>query len=409
MRLKLCRTLPIPVAHAARAFHDPPARHIVAPALPSHPLRGYAVRVMVTKAAHDSLARLRGELANLGRHWDLSAASDTKAALAGMEETRVDVLVARLGLSDPDGIQLLRLVRLQHPEVIRLALTDEGDRATAIRAMDVAHQCVSNPCDPPRLIETIERTVAVRHLLDSPQLRRIIGQVDRLPSAPRMYMQLRSILGDSECDTRSVCDLLDQDPALTGKVLQVANSALFSGGAAIHSVQQALMRIGLETLRIVVLTNEVFDAHRSGALAALRKRAMKASQLAARMAPPHERELARTAALLAEVGMLVPGVEALCAAEAGRSDSPPSPVEVGAYLLGLWNLPLGIVEAVAHHRQPLRVSQTHFGVLGIVHVATALSRGEAPDADYVSAMGMTDRVALWTRRAADLDDVEDEA
>lgn len=366
------------------------------------------MRVMLVAEACGSLAQLQNELHAAGRHWELLGAADTKSALARLEQGAVDVVIASLGLPGSDGMQLLRLMRMRYPDVIRLALTDSGDRQAAVRAMDVAHQCVAQPCQPLQVADVVERAVALRHLLHSAELRRIIGQVERLPSAPRMYMQLRGILGDGECDARSVCELLDQDPGLTAKVLQMANSALFSGGAAIHSVQQALMRIGLDALRIVVLTNEVFDAHRGPALADLRRRAVMASHLAARMAEPHEREQARTAALLAEVGLLVPAVEALCAAEAGRSACAPTPTEVGAYLLGLWGLPLGIVEAVAHHRQPMRVAQSHFGVLGIVHVAAALSRGEAPDADYVTMMGVTERVAVWTRRARDLSNVEDD-
>ncbi len=365
------------------------------------------MRVMLVDTACPSLENVRQQLADSGRSWELVHARDNRDALA-QAERGMDAIVADLGSPAAASLELLRMMRLRHPEVIRLALTDIEHREMAVRAMDIAHQCMERPCDTLLMSEAIERAVALRHLLDSRELRRVIGQVERLPSAPRMYMRLRGVLGDSECGARSVCELLDQDPALTAKVLQMANSALFSGGAQLHSVHQALMRIGMDTLRIAVLANEVFDAHHGPKLAVLRRRAVRAAQLAAGMAPPRERDLARTAALLAEVGLLVPGVEALCAAEVGRSTSPPTPTHVGAYLLGLWGLPSSMVEAVAHHRQPSRVAQTHFGVLGIVHVATALARGEAPDADYVTTMGLSDRVATWTRRAADLGDLEED-
>lgn len=367
------------------------------------------MRVMFVDSVGASIENVHQQLAESGRSWDLVHAHDTRDALAQADKAGMDAIIADLGPPASPGLELLRAMRMRHPEVIRLALADVEQRDLAVRAMDVAHQCLVRPCDPLFMRETVERAVALRDLLGSRELQRVIGKVDRLPSAPRMYMQLRGILGDAECAARSVCELLAQDPALSTKVLQMANSALFSGGAKLHSVHQALMRIGMDALRIAVLANEVFDAHHGPALAVLRRRAVKASQLAYRIAEPHVRELARTAALLAEVGLLVPGVDALCAAQAGRSEAPPTPTLVGAYLLGLWGLPNCVVEAVAHHRQPSQVPQSHFGVLGIVHVATFLARGEALDGDYLASMGVTERVAGWKRRADDMGDADDDA
>ena len=49
-----------------------------------------------------------------------------------------------------------------------------------------------------------------------------------------------------------------------------------------------------------------------------------------------------------------------------------SHAEVGAYLLGLWGLPYPVIEAVAHHHHPQRVSQTTFDVLAALATADAL-------------------------------------
>jgi len=46
--------------------------------------------------------------------------------------------------------------------------------------------------------------------------------------------------------------------------------------------------------------------------------------------------------------------------------------EVGAYLLGLWGLPLDLIEAVAYHHAPSRVQHAHTSVLAAVHVADAV-------------------------------------
>jgi HD-like signal output (HDOD) protein len=69
--------------------------------------------------------------------------------------------------------------------------------------------------------------------------------------------------------------------------------------------------------------------------------------------------------------------------EAARSGKPLATVEeeqmgvthaeLGGYLLGLWGLPLPIVEAVAFHHRPDRVVPTNIDLLGVVHVADYLA------------------------------------
>jgi HD-like signal output (HDOD) protein len=54
-----------------------------------------------------------------------------------------------------------------------------------------------------------------------------------------------------------------------------------------------------------------------------------------------------------------------------------SHAEIGAYLLGIWGLPYPVVEAVAHHHQPERVTQTEFDVLSALVIGHALVADDA--------------------------------
>jgi HD-like signal output (HDOD) protein len=85
--------------------------------------------------------------------------------------------------------------------------------------------------------------------------------------------------------------------------------------------------------------------------------------------------------------------------------------EVGAYLLGLWGLPVAVVEAINFHHYPARSASRTFCPLTAVHVANVLVQETAPrhegmvpsqlDLDYLGALGLGDRVENW--RAALLD------
>ena len=82
-------------------------------------------------------------------------------------------------------------------------------------------------------------------------------------------------------------------------------------------------------------------------------------------------------------------------------DTGPHYAEAGAYLLGLWGLPMPIVEAVAHHHRPARVRMSGFWVPGAVHVASALVSGAPVDEDYLRAVCQIDNLPRWREMAAD--------
>jgi HD-like signal output (HDOD) protein len=84
--------------------------------------------------------------------------------------------------------------------------------------------------------------------------------------------------------------------------------------------------------------------------------------------------------------------------------------EVGGYLLGLWGLPVPVVEAIALHHQPGESPHLAFSPLTAVHAANALvnsrqvqgaaSLGEELDLNYLGKLGLDNRLEHW-RAAAD--------
>src|SRR5439155_326502 len=100
--------------------------------------------------------------------------------------------------------------------------------------------------------------------------------------------------------------------------------------------------------------------------------------------------------------------KAIAAWEAERALLNTTHAEVGAYLLGLWGLPDGIVEALAYHHNQRLCPHNAFTPLTAVHVANALihemdvvdggSRTEPIDLDYLVQIGLDDRLAVWRER-----------
>jgi HD-like signal output (HDOD) protein len=61
--------------------------------------------------------------------------------------------------------------------------------------------------------------------------------------------------------------------------------------------------------------------------------------------------------------------------------------EIGAYLLGLWGLPIQLVRAVADHHAPERDAADHVGLTQLVWLASCIVDGDEPAPDLLSRFG----------------------
>ncbi|MCK6545251.1 HDOD domain-containing protein [Myxococcota bacterium] len=75
----------------------------------------------------------------------------------------------------------------------------------------------------------------------------------RPPVLPKVAMECLTLSRQPDVTFDRVAKLLQQDAMLTGQVLKVAQSPVFAGHAKVTTLQQAFMRIGLETLSQLVL------------------------------------------------------------------------------------------------------------------------------------------------------------
>jgi hypothetical protein len=79
--------------------------------------------------------------------------------------------------------------------------------------------------------------------------------------------------------------------------------------------------------------------------------------------------------------------------------------EIGAYLLGLWGMPLNVLQAAALHHEPWRSADRTFSPLTAVHVANVLEHEASPDElcmippkldeAYIAGLHLAHRVESW--------------
>lgn len=347
---------------------------------------------------------LRQTLADFELDWQVEHAATPSAYVAAGAESAVDALVSVLPADDAERLALAEL-RAAHPGAVRILLLEPGQGGDTLRFLDRAHRVLRCPMDPIEVIEALESVTELREVLADPALKQAIGRIESLPAPPRLYLELVRVMRDPDVTMATIAELLGRDPAIAARVLRLCNSAYFSAGREVSDIRAAATRLGLQTLRQVVLASEALahDELDEAEREAMQARALRVSQLAGRLLGGPSAELAATAGLLAEVGRLLPVANddagADSEAEGGAEVADQKHAAAGAYLLGLWGLPDPIVEAVAFQYGPRHTRTGGFWVAGAVHVASALVNGTEVDTEYLRSVGQLGKLPQWQELA----------
>jgi HD-like signal output (HDOD) protein/GGDEF domain-containing protein len=82
---------------------------------------------------------------------------------------------------------------------------------------------------------------------------RIVARTRRLYSLPAVASRVLELTSSDQIDPRAIKDCIEKDPALTAKILRVANSSLFGFRSEVSNLNQAIGLLGGRTLKMLVL------------------------------------------------------------------------------------------------------------------------------------------------------------
>jgi HD-like signal output (HDOD) protein len=242
-------------------------------------------------------------------------------------------------------------------------------------------------------------------------------------------MQVVEAASRPEASLEDIGAIVGRDMGMTAQILKLTNSAFFGLCRQLASAHEAVAYLGLDTIKSLVLSIHAFSQFEkadAGALKieALWNHSMDVGSSAKRISKLESQdnklaEGAFTAGMLHDVGKLVLAVnlpgeykEATRLWESGVELVQAEHLlfganhaDVGGYLIGLWGLPVPVVEAVALHHSPSRATQPAFSPLASVHAANALNYelsacaygAPAPqlDTDYLGRVGVSSRLPAW--------------
>ncbi len=368
----------------------------------------------------------------MAAEWEMAFAASGAQALALLEARPFDVVVADMCMPRMSGAQLLNEVMRRHPQTVRIIVSSVVDQELVLKNLGVIHQLLDKPWDLLRLKAMLARVGRLRQRLSDERLRSLVAQMQTFPAVPRVYLRLLEVLQDPGAPITALGAIVAQDPGLTAKLLQLVNSAFFGYARHPETVGEAVQFLGVGVIRSLALGIHVFAAFdrtqvREFPVERIWEHSLQTAELARQVVALEHGdatlgEQAFTAGLLHDAGKLIlianaPADYRLVTDLARARQCPVlaaereafgcTHAEVGAYLLGLWGLPLPLVEAVALHHCPDETPDAAFGPLTAVHVANELChQAEAGDGTgagfeegYLERLGLSERRAAWGQLA----------
>ena len=385
---------------------------------------------MVLRGLQRTLRKMRSE-------WDMVFASSGKEALEILDQHPIDVIVSDLKMPEMDGTRLLTEVKVRFPQVVRIILSGHLEHEMTLQSVQYAHQSLSKPCDAEILKQTLAKLFALRDILADEALKKIVSQIESLPSLPSIYSEIIDEMQSEDPSIKKVGEIISRDPSMTAKILQVVNSVFFGLSRKITSPQEAVVLLGLETIKALVLSVKIFAEfsqkkfswfnidqlfNHSMSVSTYAKAIIKNEKLGSDLI-----NYSLMAGLLHDLGKLIlatnfqePYKEVL--SRARKSDRHlweleydafgTSHAELGAYLMGLWNLEAPIIEAIAFHHCPANSMSQNMGLLTAVHIGNAIEHNGQPsnngnsdltyDEQYLDNLGLAGRIPEWRQVCSEL-------
>ncbi|RTE66285.1 HDOD domain-containing protein [Amphritea opalescens] len=353
-------------------------------------------------------------------------------AMEMLDKQHYQVMVIQLGVGDFElRYHWLRQVVAKHPGVIRIMLNDGLQPYQVAKASELCHRSLLMTAGVTELFNEVSESFHLIQSSNKPVVREYVGAIERLPSLPGVYVALNDALASDMSEAADIAAIIERDPAMSAKILQLVNSAFFALSRKVFKIKDAVVMLGVRQIRDLFLVSRLFEhfpqtqSWSAFSFENLFDRSMVVGRFARAICREQRvgadiADKAFLAALLQDIGMLVIATReaehyAEVLREAALLNQPLYAVEklrlgvthmeVGAYMLGLWNLPPEIVEAVLYHSFPNATTSEKFTPLTAVHLADSILPDVVNINDcricsqvsmkYLTRLGLQNKLPLW--------------
>lgn len=223
----------------------------------------------------------------------------------------------------------------------------------------------------------------------------VLGIVE-LASPPEIYTRVSKLVDQDHAPADVIAQTVQQDPALTARLLHLVNSAFYGFPAQISTVSRAITLVGTRELKELVLATSVLEMFRGipNDLVDMHifwRNSIRCAALCRVFASFHRTPLVDsifTAGMLHDIGHLIiyskmPELARKALLEQRYQEQEIDAIErtlwgfdyaqVGGELAKRWNLPLFLQESIGMHTEPGNVIE-HGVAVAIVNISSRIAR-----------------------------------
>lgn len=227
--------------------------------------------------------------------------------------------------------------------------------------------------------------------VDKNIIRKRVEALTSVPTMPGVFEKISKMIEGSESAAADIAGVISSDQALSAKVLRLVNSAFYGFPGRISNVTHALIILGFDVVKGLILSTSVFDMMLARGLFGLWEHsfgcAVTAGVVARKIEHPDPEEVS-VAALLHDLGKVIIRIEApdqaLLIEEAVRKKDVSvyeaeeeilgfNHTTVGRWLSKKWNLPSSLADPITYHHSPW-LAKAAPRQTAVVHVADVLVR-----------------------------------
>jgi len=367
-------------------------------------------------------------------------ATNIPGAISLLEQDKVDLILYDYQLVKSDHWDFLDKVKRQFPEVIRVICGGFAEPPGVVKALidglAVSYFVKPKDANACELKIGLSRMLKIRKSLKSKKLLSLMNSIEKLPHRPLLYQDFMRA-SEMNATYQQLADIISKDVSVATAVLHVMNSA-FYGSQGTASLEHAIMYLGVDSVRDIVLAVSLANLH------PLSERQMQYFQTILRHSSLVNKYIqiiykkinghpidnnCKSVGITHDIGKIIllqyfpeayDAINQLCKEtpelsfydhelSIGQAES--THVEIGAYLLDLWNLPEVSIEVALFHHAPDKEKTLYPDVMQAVHLANQLvnymemgqsSEAANPDMFKYGTLLQDDFPALLTKIAKDL-------
>lgn len=302
--------------------------------------------------------------------------TSARDALNFLNEHHVDLIVADLRMDGMSGEQFLRHSQSYNSKAIRIILSAYEEKSLVLDLLSkgFAQFYILKPWDDDGFKKLLKKFTELHNKLERNNLIDYLQSFSDLPNPSSFNSDMLNLFSD-DVSINQIVEHLERYPFIVTKLIQIVNSVSFSSYRAITSVRDAIILMGIEPLRVlllslgilnkfqtsladdsIVLMNDIWDRSL--------RRGILAKKIASIWDKPYNKGIVFISSLVLDIGFLVwlftetdkykEFIELMKTEERTLQQVEEEFFKyphnkLGATLLELWNFPFDVVNIVRNH------------------------------------------------------------